>query len=73
MLSFLPLLSGCWKTVVKTEYVPVRPPVELVQLCEVSPFAGKTVNDLVQAKLRIDDEVRACNVRTKGLVEFLAK
>lgn len=73
MLSCLSLLSGCWKTVVKTEYVKVKPPVETVQVCTISPFVGKTVGDLVEAKLLIDEEVRICNVRTKNLIEFLDK
>jgi len=71
MLSCLSLLSGCWKTVVKTEYVYAKPPVELLQVCTTSEFVGKTVKDLVDAKLLIDEELKACRLRSKNLIEYI--
>ena len=67
------MLSGCWTTPVKTQYVKVYPPVELLQLCEHSKLPGTKVRDLVTAKLQSDDKISECNLRQKNLIEYLTK
>lgn len=67
------MLLGCSTAPVKTQYVKVYPPTELVQLCEHTKLEGKTVRDLVVAKVRADDKVADCNLRQKKLIDYLTK
>lgn len=58
---------------VKTQYVKVYPPVEMLALCEHTKLKGTKVRDLVDAKLISDDKIAECNLKQRELLNYITK